>query len=42
MGSVQVDLTKDKLYTLSETSKKAVRNLSHDTVIYLWGYDGRR
>ena len=34
----QIDLTKDKLYTLTDTSKNVLKNLSHDTDVYVWGY----
>ncbi len=35
----QIDLTEDKLYSLSDTSKTAVKDLTHDTNVYVWGYD---
>ncbi|MBR3152889.1 MAG: GldG family protein [Clostridia bacterium] len=35
----QIDFTKDKLYTLSDTSKNAVKDLGHETTVYVWGYN---
>ena len=35
----QIDFTKDKLYTLSDTSKNAMKSVTHDTVAYIWGYN---
>ncbi|MBR3133099.1 MAG: GldG family protein [Clostridia bacterium] len=34
----QIDFTEDKLYTLSDTSKNAVKDLERDTTVYVWGY----
>ena len=33
-----IDLTKEKLYTLSEASKQQVKDISHDVTIYFFGF----
>ena len=35
----QIDFTKNKLYTLSEASKKAISNINDNIKVYLWGYE---
>ena len=34
----QIDFTKDKLYSLSDSTKDAIKNIGHDTTVYVWGY----
>lgn len=34
-----IDLTENKIYTLSESSKKAIENINQDIKIYIYGYD---
>lgn len=34
----QIDFTKDKLYSLTDESKELMKQVSHDTDIYVWGY----
>ncbi len=38
LNLMQIDLTKEKLYTLTDTSINAIKNLNKDIKIYVWGY----
>lgn len=35
----QIDLTKDKLYTLTDQSKNIAKSVDKDMTFYVWGYD---
>lgn len=38
LNLAQIDITSEKLYTLTDTSKNAVKDISKEINIYLWGY----
>ncbi len=39
LNLAQIDITKDKLYSLTDTSKNAVKYINNDIHIYVWGID---
>ena len=39
LNLAQLDVTNDKLYSLTDTSKNALNNLNKDIKIYVWGYE---
>lgn len=38
LNLAQIDITNEKLYSLTDTSKNAVKDIDKDITIYLWGY----
>lgn len=38
---IQIDLTENKLYSLTEASKKAISNVDEKVTVYLWGYSDK-
>lgn len=39
LNLAQLDITSDKLYSLTDTSKNVLNNLNKDIKIYVWAYD---
>lgn len=35
----KIDVTENKIYTLTDASKKAIENVNHDVVIYTYGFE---
>ena len=38
LNLAQIDITKEKLYTLTDVSKNSLKNLDKDVLIYVWGF----
>ena len=38
LNLAQIDITNEKLYTLTDTSINAVKNINKDIKVYVWGY----